>query len=58
MYVAELALWLGWAILYGSIPVFVVFLIMGPVMNSRVVAREERDLEARFGESYLSALMR
>ncbi len=53
MYVAELALWLGWAILYGSIAVFVVFLIMGPVMNSRVVSREEHNLEVRFGESYL-----
>jgi protein-S-isoprenylcysteine O-methyltransferase Ste14 len=52
MYVAELALWLGWAILYGSIPVFVAFLIMGSVMNSRVVPREERDLETRFGEVY------
>ena len=52
MYVAELALWLGWAILYGSIIVLVGFLIMGPVMNSRIVSREERDLEAHFGEAY------
>jgi len=52
MYIAELALWLGWAILYGSIIVFVGFIIMGPAMNSRVIAREERDLEARFGDSY------
>lgn len=53
MYLAEIALWLGWAIFYGSIAVLVMFLVMGPVMNFRVVAREERDLEARFGESYL-----
>lgn len=52
MYIAELALWLGWAILYGSIAVFIGCLIMGPAMNSRVISREERDLEARFGESY------
>jgi protein-S-isoprenylcysteine O-methyltransferase Ste14 len=52
MYIAELALWLGWAILFGSIIVFVGFLVMGPVMNSRIVSLEERDLEARFGEAY------
>jgi protein-S-isoprenylcysteine O-methyltransferase Ste14 len=52
MYVAEIALWLGWAILYGSIIVLVGFLIMGPVMNSRIVSREERDLEARFSEAH------
>jgi len=52
MYVAELALWFGWAILYGSIIVFVGFLIMGPLMNSRVIAREEHDLDARFGDAY------
>ena len=53
MYVAELVLWLGWAILYGSIVIFVALLVMAQLMNKRVVAREERDLEARFGESYL-----
>jgi protein-S-isoprenylcysteine O-methyltransferase Ste14 len=53
MYIAELALWLGWAILYGSIPILIALLVMGPLMNKRVVAREERDLEARFGEAYL-----
>jgi protein-S-isoprenylcysteine O-methyltransferase Ste14 len=52
MYAAEIALWLGWAILYGSIIVLVMFLIMGPVMNSGIVSREERDLEARFGDAY------
>lgn len=53
MYVAELMLWLGWAILYGSIPIFIALLVMAPLMNKRVVALEEHDLEARFGESYL-----
>lgn len=52
MYVAELMLWLGWAIVYGSIAVSVGFLIMGLVMNYRVIPREERDLETRFGDSY------
>jgi len=53
MYIAELMLWFGWAIFYGSIIIFVAVLVMAPLMNKRVVMREERDLEARFGESYL-----
>jgi protein-S-isoprenylcysteine O-methyltransferase Ste14 len=53
MYIAEMALWLGWAILYGSIPILIALLVMASLMNKRVVAREERDLEARFGASYL-----
>jgi protein-S-isoprenylcysteine O-methyltransferase Ste14 len=53
MYTAELMLWFGWAIFYGSFVIFVALLVMAPLMNKRVVAREERDLEARFGASYL-----
>lgn len=52
MYLAELMLWLGWSIFYGSIAVLVGFLIMAPVMNYRVIPREEHDLEARFGDAY------
>ncbi|HEU0294910.1 MAG TPA: methyltransferase, partial [Anaerolineales bacterium] len=46
MYIAELILWFGWAIFYGSIIIFFALLVMAPLMNKRVVAREERDLEA------------
>jgi protein-S-isoprenylcysteine O-methyltransferase Ste14 len=53
MYIAELALWLGWAILYGSIVVFIGFLLMWPAMNYTVIPREELDLEDRFGRTYL-----
>lgn len=53
MYIAELMLWLGWAIFYGSIIIFIALLVTAPLMDKGVVAREERDLEARFGESYL-----
>jgi protein-S-isoprenylcysteine O-methyltransferase Ste14 len=53
MYVAELALWLGWAILYGSIAVLVGSLLLWAAMNYRGIPREERNLEARFGEAYL-----
>ncbi len=52
MYLAELILWLGWALFYGSIAVFISLLIIGSLMNFRSVPREERELEGRFGEAY------
>ena len=52
MYVAELGLWLGWACFYGSIPVLIGFLILCAVVNFVILPREERALEARFGESF------
>lgn len=51
MYVAELLLWFGWTLWYGSVAVFVGFLILGVLLRV-VVPREERDLEAAFGEAY------
>jgi protein-S-isoprenylcysteine O-methyltransferase Ste14 len=41
MYVGELALWLAWAILYGSIPVLIGFAVLGGVV-ARLAPREER----------------
>ena len=52
MYLAELALLLGWALFYGSILVFIGFLIGCMVFNFVIVPQEERLLEARFGEAY------
>jgi protein-S-isoprenylcysteine O-methyltransferase Ste14 len=51
MYVCELALWFGWAVLYGSVGVFIGFAIFFaiPVPGARY---EERALEARFGDAY------
>jgi protein-S-isoprenylcysteine O-methyltransferase Ste14 len=51
MYLAELTLWLGWALLYGSPLVFLGFLIMC-VLVSVLAPREEQSLEANFGEAY------
>jgi protein-S-isoprenylcysteine O-methyltransferase Ste14 len=51
MYLAELGLWLGWALFFGSIPVLLGF-IGFCVAVSLVVRREERDLERHFGEAY------
>jgi protein-S-isoprenylcysteine O-methyltransferase Ste14 len=53
MYIAELLLWFAWSIFYGSMIIFIALLVMAPLMNKRVVAREERVLEAHFGKAYL-----
>ena len=51
MYLGELSLWLGWAVLYGSIPVLIGFAAL-VVMVGVLAPREERALEAKFGEVY------
>ena len=52
MYLAELVLWLGWAMFYGSLAVFLGFLVGGLAFHFFVVPWEERTLAARFGEAY------
>ncbi|MCI0399201.1 MAG: isoprenylcysteine carboxylmethyltransferase family protein [Chloroflexi bacterium] len=52
MYLSELAFWFGWALFYGSITVFIGFLLWFVMFNFVIVPYEERDLEARFGETY------
>jgi protein-S-isoprenylcysteine O-methyltransferase Ste14 len=51
MYLGERIVWLGWAIFYGSVALAIglAFVAAG---QSLLVRREERDLEARFGEAY------
>lgn len=51
MYVAELSLWLGWAVLFGSVIVLVGFVVFC-VAASILAAHEERALEAKFGKAY------
>jgi hypothetical protein len=46
-----LALWLGWAILYGSIPVLIGLAVLGAVV-ALLAPRKERALEAKFGDVY------
>jgi protein-S-isoprenylcysteine O-methyltransferase Ste14 len=53
MYLAEMGLWLGWALFYGSVPVLIGFVVFCVVVNVLVVPHEERALEAQFGEMYL-----
>ena len=51
MYVAELALWLGWAILCGSLVVLLGLVVLTVVINL-ILPWEERGLERQFGETY------
>jgi protein-S-isoprenylcysteine O-methyltransferase Ste14 len=51
MYVGELALWLGLAVLYGSPTVLAGFAVWVAVMR-RLAVREEVGLEAAFGDLY------
>jgi protein-S-isoprenylcysteine O-methyltransferase Ste14 len=44
---------LGWAIFYGSLSLLIAAFLAWLFFNFLVVPREERDLEARFGDSYL-----
>jgi len=53
MYVAELGLWLGWTIFFGSPLVLTGFLVLWFVVTLILVLREERTLEAAFGQTYL-----
>ena len=51
MYMSEQAIWLGWALFHGSVVVGLGWLAMA-LVQPIVARREERDLEARFGEAY------
>jgi len=53
MYIAELTLWLGWAVLLGSVPVLVGAVALWAAMTFIALPWEERALEAKFGASYL-----
>jgi protein-S-isoprenylcysteine O-methyltransferase Ste14 len=51
MYLAALALWLGWAVFYGSVAVVIALLVLAAWV-SFIARREERALEAKFGDAY------
>ncbi len=52
MYVVELGFWFGWALFYGSLSVLIGFLLWLAVFSLVIVPREERVLEAKFGDAY------
>jgi protein-S-isoprenylcysteine O-methyltransferase Ste14 len=53
MYLSVLTIWLGWALFYGSVAIFVACGVGWVLVTFLVVPWEERELEARFGEAYL-----
>jgi protein-S-isoprenylcysteine O-methyltransferase Ste14 len=52
MYVADVAIWLGWALFYGSIPALLASLCFAGFLAFVHVPSEERQLLARFGDEY------
>ncbi len=52
IYIAEGAIFLGWSIFYGSLVMLGVVLAAAVIAGPVIVPREERGLEARFGESF------
>lgn len=52
MYLGEPALWLGWAMFFGSVPVLLGFITWCAGFIFLIVPSEERGLEERYGESY------
>lgn len=54
MYVSGLFAWLGWVIFYGSPAVLVTLVLLWSAFTFRVIPQEERQLEALFGDEYLS----
>jgi len=54
MYVGELVLWLGWALLLGSWPVALGFFVLWTVIAIWIVPWEEKSLEATFGAAYVA----
>jgi protein-S-isoprenylcysteine O-methyltransferase Ste14 len=53
MSVAEVGIWLGWAIFFGSIGVLAAAVVLWAVVNFVILPREEHTLEAVFGQVYL-----
>ena len=52
MYLADLAIWLGWVEFYGSVSLAGVIALAAQALGPVILPREERGLEARFGDAY------
>ncbi len=52
MYVAALAIWIGWALFYGSVAVLAGFAMLWVVIVRIVVPSEERAMATTLGEPY------
>jgi protein-S-isoprenylcysteine O-methyltransferase Ste14 len=52
MYLADVAIWLGWALFYGSILVLLATFCFAALLGLVMVPSEERRLLERFGNKY------
>ncbi len=52
IYLAATFIWLGWAIVYGSVLMLILAVVGWTFFKYLKVPQEERALEARFGEAY------
>jgi protein-S-isoprenylcysteine O-methyltransferase Ste14 len=52
IYLAELVIWLGWIAFYGSFVLAGTFAAVALLVGPIIVPREERGLEAKFGDAY------
>lgn len=52
IYLAEGVLWMGWMVFYGSASLLAVFAALALTVGPLVVRREERGLEAKFGDAW------
>jgi protein-S-isoprenylcysteine O-methyltransferase Ste14 len=53
MYIAELGLWLGWALFFGSPSILMGCVVLVSVVTLIILPREERGLQAAFGQTYV-----
>jgi protein-S-isoprenylcysteine O-methyltransferase Ste14 len=52
MYVADITIWLGWALFYGSTLVLLATFCFAALLGLVMVPSEERRLLERFGNNY------
>lgn len=52
MFLSGLAVWLGWAVYYGSAVILLVSVALWALTDSLTVPLEERALDGRFGDAY------
>jgi len=53
IYVAEGMIWVGWIIFFGSLVILAVLATLAVVVGPLVLRREEKGLEARFGDAWV-----
>jgi protein-S-isoprenylcysteine O-methyltransferase Ste14 len=52
IYLSYLLIWPGWIAFYGSFAILIALILLAVFVGPVVVPREERGLEARFGDAY------